>query len=304
MKKNVIVICLILICGTQLFAQKKWFVSFNTGYALKMSSQNLYNEDLEFYFYNSNRHYDGEDQSSYGTDEQINTSIGKGFNFSLSGGYMFNENFGIEMGFSYLMGGKTLSNYEYYSKQIYYDDNWNPVSYDYSHCYENAISSKMFRMNPSLLFNAGNKTINPYAKVGLIIGIGSILYERTELYEDEYDNQNDQTSIKFKMNGGISFGCSAALGLNYNIGKNIALFGEVHLISMSYSPKKGTIIEYTENGKNELNELTTSEKEINFVNEFDYSSDDNESDYKPTTMLQYKFPFSSFGFNVGVKIKF
>ena len=110
--------------------------------------------------------------------------------------------------------------------------------------------------------------------------------------------------MKFKMNGGIAFGCTSTLGMNYNIGKHISLFGEVNLISMSYSPKKGTIIEYTENGKNELNELTTSEKEVNFVEEFDYSSDDNESDYKPTTMLQYKFPFSSIGFNLGVKIKF
>lgn len=304
MKKNVLIVCLILICGTQLFAQKKWFVSFNSGYAHNMSSQNLYNEDLGLYFINYIDHYNEEDNSYYGNYEQNNTSLGKGTNFALSAGYMFNDLFGVEMGFSYLFGGKTVSNYEYYAKYLYYDDNWEPEYYNYSHCYENVISSQMFRINPSLLFSVGNKTINPYAKVGLILGLGSIIYERTALIEDEYDNQNDQTSIKIKMNGGISLGCSATLGLNYNIGKNISLFGEVNLISMSYAPKKGKIIDYKENGKNELNELTTSEKEINFVNEYDYSSDDNESDYEPSTMLQYKFPFSSIGLNVGVKIKF
>ena len=72
MKKNLLIICLLFFCGIQVFAQQKWYVSFNTGYALKMSSQNLYNEDLDLYFINYNEHYDDEDNSYYGNYKQIN----------------------------------------------------------------------------------------------------------------------------------------------------------------------------------------------------------------------------------------
>lgn len=304
MKKNLLIICLILICGTQVFAQKKWYVSFNGGYALKMSPQNLYNEDLDIYFYNAIRHYEWEDNSSYGTYEQISTSLGKGTNFNLSAGYMFNDNFGVDVGFSYLFGGKTNSKYEYYGRSVHYDIYDNPIYYDYSEISENSISSNMFRINPSLLFTFGSKTISPYAKFGLILGLGSITYELTNIDEDDYYNLNDQNFVKLKMNGGIALGCNATLGLSYNIGETITIFSELNLISMSYAPKKGKIVEYTVNGKNELHDLTTSEKEFLFVGEFSYSSDDNVSDYEPTKMLNYRYPFSSIGFNLGVKINF
>jgi len=304
MKKNLLIICLILICGTQIFAQKKWYVSFNGGYALKMSPQNLYNEELEINFLNYTRQPES-DGGSYRTYEQITTSLGKGTNFNLSAGYMFNENFGIDMGFSYMFGGKTNSKYEYYGKYIVdYDFYNNPIYSNYSEISDNSISSNMFRINPSLFFTFGTKTITPYAKFGLILGMGSITYELTNIDEDEYYNLNEQYFVKLKMNGGIALGCNASLGLSYNIGETITLFSELNLISMSYAPTKGKIVEYTENGRNELHDLTTSEKEFLFVGEYSYSTSDNVSDYEPTKMLNYRYPFSNMGFNLGVRINF
>ncbi len=294
MKKNLLIICLILICGTQVFAQKKWYVSFNGGYALKMSPQNLQNEDLNFIFINSTYNMVSDFIIHDGSIEQIEVSLGKGTNLTLSAGYFLNENFGIDMGLSYLFGGKTNCKYGHY-----FDVGTNHFSY----IHENSISSNMFRINPSLVFTFGSKTITPYAKFGLILGLGSITYEFSDLEKDDY-NLNEHTFVKMQMNGGIALGCNATLGLSYNFGKTVTLFSELNLISMSYAPKNGEIVEYTKNGKDDLHNLKTGEKEFLFLREFTISSTDIISDNEPTKMLNYRYPFSSIGFNLGIRINF
>lgn len=313
MKKSVFIIslALILLSGTNLSAQKHWYLSFNAGYAFKMSSQNLSNDflgnlDLDLYNYYHHSDYDGEDYSSSGNYEQVNASLGKGINFALAAGYMFNDHWGVELGVSYLLGGKTKATHESSGKGEYYDYEYDrTVSYEYSNISEYSISARMFRINPSLLFCAGYKKVNPYAKFGLILGMGSIFYEYTNQYENErYVDEERQYYMKMKMNKGLAVGCNAALGVMFNIGEHISLFGEVNAVAMSYAPKKGTLMEYTVNGIDELNDLTTSEKEIDFVKDYSFSSDDNDSDYEPSKSLKYKYPFGSIGVNVGIRINF
>lgn len=62
-----------------MFAQKKWYVSFDAGYAFKMSSQNIYyydnsDCDLELEFHNYIAHSNSDElEEAYATREQINT---------------------------------------------------------------------------------------------------------------------------------------------------------------------------------------------------------------------------------------
>jgi len=259
-----------ILCVNNLFGQGA-YVNINAGYGLNMSSQNLYYFD----FYNSTS-----GSNSY-TYEQVNVSLGKGLNLGGAFGYMFNENIGVELGISYLLGGKSKAKNTYIGGTT-----------DYT------LSSKMLRINPSLVIASGFEKINPYAKFGLVIGSGSIMCE----YNDNDDG--DILVMKMKLNGGIALGLSSGIGAMFNLSDNMSFFGELNMVNLSYAPTKGEVTEATYNGVDELPDLTTSEKEIEFVDSYTYNSSNPPADSQPSKELKQKLPFGSFGVNIGLRINF
>jgi hypothetical protein len=264
--KGLFIIAMFLFVANDSNAQGA-YVNLNVGYGFCMSSSTM--EGL--YNYTS-----GQNSS---TTEQIYFSLGKGLNFGGTFGYMFNEHVGAELGLSYLLGGKTKAKDEY-----------NGGTTDYG------LSSNMFRFIPAIVVAAGTEGVNPYAKFGLVIGTGSVTMD----YEDNDDG--DMEILKMKLNGGAAFGISGALGAIFELADNISLFGELNTINMSHSPTKGEITEATYNGTDVLPDMTTSEKEVEFVDEVTYNYNNPPPDSQPSQELKYKLPFGSLGINVGVVI--
>ena len=208
-------------------------------------------------------------------------SFGKGLNFGGTFGVMFNENIGAELGLSYLLGGKSEA------KDIY------PMgTTDYT------LSSNMFRIIPSLVIASGLDGVNPYAKFGLIIGIGSIMYD----VED--NDAGDITILKFKFDGGVALGLNAGIGATFSLSDNMSLFGEINVVNLSYAPDKSELTEATDNGVDFLIDLTTNDKEIEFVDSFTDNFSTPTPDSQPDKQLKQKFPFGSIGINVGFRIGF
>lgn len=249
------------------------YVNINAGYSAKMSSQNL----IYFDFYN----YTSTSNSS--TSEQVYVSLGKGLNFGGAFGYMFNENIGAELGLSYLLGGKSTAKV---------DGNEGGGTSDAT------LSSNMLRINPSLVISSGLDGVNPYAKFGFVIGTGSVNYE----YEINYDVNIYKE--KKKMHGGLAMGLNAAIGAIFTLSENMSLFGEINMINMSYAPTKGEVTEATYNGADKLPDMTTSEKEIEFVDSYTHSYHNPPPNSEPRKELKQKLPFGSFGLNFGLRIGF
>ena len=266
---------LVMIAAISLFAinlsAQETYININAGYGLGMSSQNLYYFD--FYNYTSG--------SNSSTSEQVNVSLGKGLNVGGTFGFMFNKNIGAELGVSYLLGSKSNANDEYRGGKT-----------DYT------ISAKMLRINPSIVIASGLDGINPYAKFGVIIGSGTVIYE----YNDNDDG--DIGIFKMKLNGGLAFGLNAGVGALFNLNDKMAFFGEINMVNMSYAPSKGEVTEATYNGTDALSDMTTSEKEIEFVDSYTYSSSNPPADSQPSKQLKQKLPFGSFGINFGLRIGF
>ncbi len=154
------------------------------------------------------------------TTEINHGSLGNGLSAGGAFGYMFTNNIGAELGISYFSGGK-------------YEASYSAPNYTDSETY----SSKMLQINPSLIISAGLKKINPYAKFGLVMGSGSIMY---------VGNGNDNGDIivtKIKYNGGLAWGLNAGVGVLYSLNDKMSLFGQVNMTDMTYAPTKG---EYTE----------------------------------------------------------
>jgi len=257
------------------------YVRLNAGYGMGASSQNL--ED----FSNYTRAYRSSNGSYDYTYEQVDISLGKGLNLGGALGYMFSSNFGAELGVSYLLGGKSTATETYNGSSS-------------SDIYEYSISAKMFRINPSIILTTGSEGLSPYAKFGVIVGMGSIQME----YEYTDTEDGDVSIEKLKLDGGIALGLSAALGVNYKLSESMSLFGEINMVNMSYAPTKGEVTEATYNGANELPDYTTNEKLTDFVDSYSYNSQDNQSENEPDKELKQKMPFGSFGLNLGLHIKF
>jgi hypothetical protein len=118
---------------------------------------------------------------------------------------------------------------------------------------------------------------------------------------DVSNNDGDRESYVAELNGGVSIGLNTRLGIEFGATRNMKYFAEINLVSMNYSPKKGMMLEYKVNGVDLINDFTTSEKEIEFVNELTYS-DEPASENEPSQQLKMQMPFGSVGLNVGVRI--
>jgi opacity protein-like surface antigen len=275
MKKNYftmsVMVLVISLFTDNLHAQGA-YVNINAGYGLKMSSQNLPD-------YNMNNLTMDSTSSKL---EQINASLGKGFNVEGAFGYMFTKNIGAELGISYLLGAKVKAKATYMDGSIA----------DYT------LSAQMFRINPSVIIACGFNKINPYAKLGLIIGFGSITYK-------EDHNESGSTEVmETKLNGGMAFGLNAGAGVIFKLTKLLSLFGEINMVNLSWAPTKGKMTEYNLNGTDQLPNLKTSEKEIDFVDHYTIDSKNPRPDSEPRQELKQKFPFGSVGLNIGLKIRF
>lgn len=271
--KNFKLFCFIFVftfslCGNNIFGQGA-YVNINAGYGANMGSQTL----------DGFNNYTSTANST--TREQVYLSLGNGLNFGGAFGYMFNENIGAELGLSFLLGGKSTAT-----------DDYEDGTTDYN------FSSNMLRINPSLVLSSGLNGVNPYAKFGLVMGTGSVNFE----YEDNDDG--DIYKGNLKMDGGLAIGLNAAIGANFTLSDKMSFFGEINMINMSYAPRKGEFIEVTYNGADELLGMTTSEKEIDFVDSYTYSDNNPPPDSEPSKELKQKLPFGSFGLNFGLRISF
>ena len=281
MKKNYFKILLVvfvinLLSAPILFAQGA-YLNINTGYAMSMGSQNINN------FTNQTL------TSSLYTSEQVNVSLGKGLNLGGAFGYMFNKNFGLELDVSYLIGGNSTATR-------------NEEGTNYTNIYNHSLSSKMLRINPSLVINSGFEKINPYAKFGVIIGSGYIMDEYTIDRPDGFWINN------YKLSGGTALGLSSVIGAMYNFSDKISIYGELKMINLSYSPTNGNRIKSSYNEIDLLPSLKTSEKEIEFVDNitktYTNSNPSNNSNDLPKQELKYKYAFGSVGLNLGIRFSF
>ena len=267
MKKKIICFLLVfsgIMTTTGMFARGEYII-INTGYGLSVSSQNIGTSTYT---------NDGSNTTTY---NQEDFSFGKGFNFGGAVGYMLNKNIGAELGFSYLSSDKTTFNSSSVNGTDVLD-----------------LSSGMFRINPTIVIVSGMNGINPYAKFGVIIGSGFINEK------DKYTTTGNTSMSTLKLNGGNAVGVTAGLGVKYKLMGKISLFGELNMVNMSYAPTKGEITAYSLNGTDVLASLKTNQRLTNFLKSYTVTSNEPASDTEPGKSLLQKFPFGSFGLNIGV----
>lgn len=233
--------------------------------------------------------------STVGSIETITKAdlkIGTGGNFGAAFGYSFNENIATELGINYYIGSKSIAE----NKE---EDQFSRDSYKLS------FSGKMIMFSPTIVFSQSINGLKPYAKFGLIIGVGSVNtemdFESTSIINPSAKEYGSMTS---KFSGGIALGINSALGISYEINDRISVFGEIQNISLNYTPKQAEIIKSSENGVDNLSSLKTNERKTEFTDSYttDWSKPKDEN--SPSKEIAPNIPFNNIGINIGMHINF
>ena len=227
-------------------------------------------------------------------------TFGQGLNIGISGGFMFNENIGAELGISYLMGSKKDFNTSTYSMDT------SSFSISQTNGTVTLDKIKMIRINPALKITFGDE-VKPYIRFGVILGLGTG-YSRT----DESTTMTtglfgDTVSLQsvIEYSGGSSFGFNSAVGVDFTLSDNLVLFGELSFTSLSWSPTKGTITKLIYDGIDQTALAIAGSLEAEYVDSYTKLNITGIPGV-PTSNQSLKtyLPFSSFGINVGVMFTF
>jgi len=281
----------VLFFSTTLFSQG-FYLTTSGGYAFTMNGQNgLASNRSEESVYDSS----GGQSMRSSTTESVSLSYGKGVDFGGSVGYMFNDYLGIDLGFNYLVGGVTKTN----NNSIYTEIG--PIITNVVKRSEITKNySRMFRVIPSIVLTPNFEKINPYIKIGAVLGFGSF-YAESESESFKNGSKESAYSFAYKSNGGLALGFNAGLGASYTISNKLSLFGEVSYIGMSYAPQKSVVTKWENHGTDLLPNLSTNQKEIAYVDEYTQVQNATNPD-EPMKQLSFSQPFSSLGFNFGIKL--
>ena len=264
--------------------EKGFYMSANLGYNKGTGNVNATVGNV-FELLNSTRtgYYDS-------TVEYVKTNLGQGLNTQLNVGYMLNKNMGLELGMNYLFGGKTNTTLTSYTTE-----------------YTNSeISAKMIQIKPTIVFKAGFDKINPYAKVGMIMGSGKITISDNSkqiVSSGEGGTKDLIINRTLTLKEGIPIGFHGSLGTLYKINDKISLFGEINLTSLTYTPEKGSYTQYDENGVSKLPAMSVHDKEKVFGNSFAYTNVSSPAN-EPEKIVKMPFSFSSVGLNIGLQYQF
>ena len=286
-KSILLLVLLLFLARNEVFAQG-FYISIGTGSNFKMGAQNLHSEHFEtesVEFVNNFVNISIDNNQI--KHEQIDLSFGKGISFGGQVGYMLSSYIGAEVGLSYLTSSKYKSTISTYTIS---DPNAIGTIY-------RTMSAKMFRINPAIVLHCNLKKIEPYARFGLIIGIGSIDYKLTE---EGFQIQSN--GLEKKYSGGVALGTSASLGILFTISERLSLFSELDMVNLSYSPTK-VVNEKLDFSEQEQAQIALYYLEGRYDNTYieRYVSEIGD-DY--SRMLSQKFPFGSFGIKMGLRINF
>ncbi len=266
MKKNLL-LGIMLLVATGLSAQM--YVGLGFGYHLAAQNQVL-----------------GSSYNSAGDESNIYGSMGNGFIPALKFGYMFNDNWGFELGFSALFGAKNLvgedmevpSGYTSYEEKIY-------------------AQARGYRLMPSFVFKTD---AGVYSRVGLIVPLGG----KTMVYDDvsySVAGTSGTISAERENHGFFTLGFTGALGYGYELNDQMTIFGEFEYVGLRFYGKTASITKYEVNGADKLADLKPIQKETEFVDEV--KTGDNQDPEKPYKALKSATPYSSFGINLGLIYK-
>lgn len=232
----------------------------------------------------------------------ITGSFGEGFRTSLNGGYRFTERLGIEMGVNYYTSkSKTMA--QTTTDQIFVDSHGQTI-------FNFTANGKVRALDlaPSAVLYLGETNgFEPYTKVGVLIPVYGNLEITTEAVIPTSASTVGNLHKVDKIKPNPTVGFMAALGTSYKLADKLSAFAELEYRNFTVHGKSKETTEYTINGVDRLNTLTTSQIHSNYVDGINSNSNnpetnpDNFDSSKPLDEISSYISISGLGLTLGIK---
>ncbi|MCX6288116.1 MAG: outer membrane beta-barrel protein [Bacteroidetes bacterium] len=216
----------------------------------------------------------------------VPVGLGSSFNGSLAFGYWFNKYIAVELAVTEFLGlptkGDSVVHLIGASKATV------------------KVRGGMLSVIPSIVISAGLKKINPYARFGFQIGVLPNLVAKYS-QDNSTTNPPENKQIYNDYYGGVALGYTAAGGVNFTLTNVVTFYIELQFSHATWSPSHSQIVKYTVNGEDRLSELTTWQKEADFVWEKNVNGIIDQT--QPRQELRKTVPFSTASINLGIKFR-
>lgn len=258
---------LILLFQTTISWSQNLYLTASTGFNLGANKANFENHTYNkwvsvVYPYEIDRH---------------EYSLGKGASFNLGLGYTTRYRIGFELEGSYLLGLKTIGKSEYFPDDIFQKEIW----------------GRFYRISPGIHFIHEWDKISLKMSLGGLVGFGKMHLDQKAIYKDVtwFDYQNEFT-------GGSYIGFRIGTGVLIPLNERLNFSLDVNWINAHFSPGHAKLTKNMIDGKDYLDKISTSEKEINYSSSITYEPYDPD---KPSQALKKYFEASSIGLQVGIQ---
>jgi hypothetical protein len=99
----------------------------------------------------------------------------------------------------------------------------------------------------------------------------------------------------------VAYGDFYSGGANYKLNDKISLFGEIRIISLAYAPNKAEVTESKSNGVDMLPNMTIRDKQTEYSDNYTDDNNSSSNTSAPRKSTKQSLPFSSIGFNLGIR---
>ncbi len=278
MKASIVILFVLFLSVSEIFGQN-YYVTLHGGYAFGAAPSQL----LTITSTQSNS-----GNSTY-TSNAMNYSLGEGFHLSGGFGYNINSNISAELELEYSNGSSQDYGYNSNYPNGYSNSNYN-------------IYGTTYLVIPSIIISTNISEFKPYLKIGPAIGIANI--KITEVDNNGSPNSLTITERQTFLNGGLAFGYNAAIGVAYDVAKNIGITFEINDRSLSYAPTQGELQKYTINSVDQLPQTQTYFKKFVYKESITSNSNTTLDMSSPSQQIKINYPFSSVTLSAGIKYSF
>lgn len=232
--------------------------------------------------------------------KSLNGTLGGGVKYNLTGGYMFNQFIGAELGFNYFSGSdKTIGKLTSPGVQS-----------------EEIARIRGLDVVPAIYLTPGFAKLNPYARIGAIMTAAGKLDIETNVNQTNGGGEGTDIRVRAKseVESKFSVGFVGALGVTYPIGPKMQVFGEVEFKNFSIKSKSAEIVEYettaVTNGQavlvpgQQLADLPVYEKKFIFEDNFSQSTTTPPDENQPRKIPTQFVNTGGIGVNVGIRYSF
>ncbi len=278
--------------GSFIAHAQHFYLKAGTGYAFAMPATDLGESTV------SRDHLITDPETGYYVPEkmsdvrqQVTGSYGAGIVSTVVVGYQFSSALGVELGLGY-QSGKTYRFADEYHETLDGEPRRDRVE-------TTKREGRNLYASPAIVFTSAGEKFVPYLTAGMMIALPSVL--------EQYHGYNTFSAVpvdeirEVEYRQGVTFGLKGGAGIDYHIGRNVALFLEATFTSLDYGPRRRETVKLERNGEDLLPSLSQRQRYARLGKEV-RTTHPEASGY--ATELGRSFAFSAVNTLAGVKIAF